>query len=267
MHDVRRPLVSQVRVKMKSGKEEQFDVKYERPPLFCFVCGRVGHGSKDCDEDEEDPNQEIKFGGWLKASPWKVGEARDTYRAGSGTSSCAKALFITKPKRGIDEQNQEKVSEVVEKLNQWDIGESQRLVQKEIKSITLEHQEEGGSMIEASSGHTETQVDDNRVSMDKLGEVPIITDGLEGGKVTPRGKKGWKRREGKGSGPKMETLITVGQKRNDRTINEMGLDELELQEMRYFKKVGVDNGGNVEANQCTADEKVAGPTNRALGGQ
>lgn len=48
--DVRKPLVFCVRVKMKNGVEEIFDVKYERPPLFCFFCGKVGHGSKDCVE-------------------------------------------------------------------------------------------------------------------------------------------------------------------------------------------------------------------------
>ena len=63
MHDVRRPLVSRVRVKMKNGVEEDFDVKYERPPLFCFICGKIGHGTKDCEEEEGDHNQEIKFGG------------------------------------------------------------------------------------------------------------------------------------------------------------------------------------------------------------
>ncbi|XP_074299289.1 uncharacterized protein LOC141630356 [Silene latifolia] len=48
-----------------------FDVKYERLPTFCYGCGLIGHGEKDCDDgpyEEED----LKFGEWLRASPWKV---------------------------------------------------------------------------------------------------------------------------------------------------------------------------------------------------
>lgn len=69
LHDVRKPLVPHVRVMMKNGIEEDFDVKYERLPLFCFFCGKVGHGTKDCDGDDDDSDQEVKYGGWLKASP------------------------------------------------------------------------------------------------------------------------------------------------------------------------------------------------------
>lgn len=49
----------------------------EKPPLFCFYCGKVSHGVKDCDDfrDEEDP--QLCYGGWLKASPWKHSRAKD----------------------------------------------------------------------------------------------------------------------------------------------------------------------------------------------
>lgn len=69
LHDVRKPFKSKVCVKMKNGEEEEFEVKYERPPLFYFFCGKVGHGTKDCDEEGDEGDQEIKFGGWMKASP------------------------------------------------------------------------------------------------------------------------------------------------------------------------------------------------------
>ncbi|KAL2935905.1 Gag polyprotein, partial [Bienertia sinuspersici] len=56
---------------MKNSVEELFDVKYERPPLFYFFCGKVGHRTKDCDNGSEEVASEVKFGVWLKASPWK----------------------------------------------------------------------------------------------------------------------------------------------------------------------------------------------------
>lgn len=46
LHDVRKPLVPTVQVKMKTGMEESFEVKYERPPLYCFFCGKVGAWDK-----------------------------------------------------------------------------------------------------------------------------------------------------------------------------------------------------------------------------
>lgn len=71
--DVRRPLVKVVKVKLRGGLEESFDVKYEHPRLYCFYCGKMGHGIKDCEEyrDVEEPMNH--FGEWLKSSPWKIG--------------------------------------------------------------------------------------------------------------------------------------------------------------------------------------------------
>lgn len=120
-HDVRDPLTTQIKVKMKNGAEEVFDVKYERPPLYCFFCGKVGHGTKDCDEENDAETQEIKFGGWLKASPWKVAGGEES-RSGP---TCAKALFITKPKGEKAKENKEKVNEMVERMNKWGLEEGE----------------------------------------------------------------------------------------------------------------------------------------------
>ncbi|XP_074289141.1 uncharacterized protein LOC141614281 [Silene latifolia] len=71
LYDIREPLKASIPIRMKGGSTSQFDVKYERLPTFCYGCGLIGHREKDCDEgpyDEED----LKFGEWLRASPWKV---------------------------------------------------------------------------------------------------------------------------------------------------------------------------------------------------
>ncbi|KAL2937083.1 50S ribosomal protein L23 chloroplastic [Bienertia sinuspersici] len=55
--DVRKPLLQSVKLKMKNGMEEFFDIKYEKPPFFCIRYGLIGHGTKDCQEyrEEEEP--------------------------------------------------------------------------------------------------------------------------------------------------------------------------------------------------------------------
>ncbi|TXG61366.1 hypothetical protein EZV62_012729 [Acer yangbiense] len=47
-------------------------LKYERLPEFCYVCGRIGHASKDCSDVEaksEDLKSDFtKYGSWMRAS-------------------------------------------------------------------------------------------------------------------------------------------------------------------------------------------------------
>lgn len=69
--DVREPLKESVKIRIRGGKVCILPVKYERLPLFCFYCGRMGHGSSECMEYSGDSTPERKFGVSLRASPWK----------------------------------------------------------------------------------------------------------------------------------------------------------------------------------------------------
>lgn len=40
---------------------------------IAFSVGKWGHGTKDCDEEDAEDEGVVKYGGWLKASPWKTG--------------------------------------------------------------------------------------------------------------------------------------------------------------------------------------------------
>uniref|UniRef100_A0A803MKN4 CCHC-type domain-containing protein n=1 Tax=Chenopodium quinoa TaxID=63459 RepID=A0A803MKN4_CHEQI len=97
--DVRKPLAKHVKLKLRGGLEELFEVKYERPPLFCFCCGLMGHGMKDCEVYRETENPVISYGAWMKASPWKSAVGGNEEGAGVDNQKTARALFVTKPKK------------------------------------------------------------------------------------------------------------------------------------------------------------------------
>ncbi|XP_074293436.1 uncharacterized protein LOC141620475 [Silene latifolia] len=88
VHDVRKPLKKYVGVRMAKGNLIEFKVKYERLPIFCYDCGRLGHGEKDCEEGPYEEG-ELQFGEELRASPWKpVKTVADTSK-GRGRSLSA----------------------------------------------------------------------------------------------------------------------------------------------------------------------------------
>ncbi|XP_058756011.1 uncharacterized protein LOC131629230 [Vicia villosa] len=93
--DLKKPLKRGTMVKYKE-KSLRVHFKYERLPTFCYICGRIGHQMKDC-EDLEDmteegfedlDEQELSYGQWLRASPLpKLGEEHRTKDSSSGTRS------------------------------------------------------------------------------------------------------------------------------------------------------------------------------------
>lgn len=68
----------------------------------------------------------------------------------------------------------------------------------------------------------ENQVMVDRELMVEKGVQHDTRDSAEEGKSQPKYKKGWRRKDGRGSGKKLEGVFVVGTKRNDREINEMG---------------------------------------------
>ncbi|XP_010674813.1 uncharacterized protein LOC104890894 [Beta vulgaris subsp. vulgaris] len=70
--DVNKPLRRIQKIKGKNGTTLTIEFKYERLPYFCFKCGVMGHGEKDCPSALDDPQDgNFGWGLWLKASPRK----------------------------------------------------------------------------------------------------------------------------------------------------------------------------------------------------
>ncbi|XP_058726827.1 uncharacterized protein LOC131598223 [Vicia villosa] len=97
--DLKEPLKHGTIVSFKD-KKIRVHFKYERLPIFCFICGRMGHQIKDCeaveelnDEGFEDiEEQDLAFGQWLRASP--LPKLTDEFKKRESSSSlCSRELF------------------------------------------------------------------------------------------------------------------------------------------------------------------------------
>ncbi|KAJ4830067.1 hypothetical protein Tsubulata_009275 [Turnera subulata] len=73
MPNVEKPLRKSLLIKKESGKEIAVSFRYEGIPNFCYICGKLGHVLKDCDDRSEESDEEERhnYGEWLRASPRK----------------------------------------------------------------------------------------------------------------------------------------------------------------------------------------------------
>jgi hypothetical protein len=96
--DLRKPLKRGTVIKSQDRSLKVY-FKYERLPNFCFVCGRIGHQLKECEEAsdleeagyEELEEKELGFGPWLRASPLPKPSYEPRKESSSG--ACSKNLF------------------------------------------------------------------------------------------------------------------------------------------------------------------------------
>ncbi|XP_010688971.2 uncharacterized protein LOC104902765 [Beta vulgaris subsp. vulgaris] len=70
--DVTKPFKRVQRIAVKSGGSVLVELKYERLPTFCYMCGVIGHIERDCLSNiVEDKDGEKQWGSWIRASPRK----------------------------------------------------------------------------------------------------------------------------------------------------------------------------------------------------
>uniref|UniRef100_A0A803MZ26 DUF4283 domain-containing protein n=1 Tax=Chenopodium quinoa TaxID=63459 RepID=A0A803MZ26_CHEQI len=86
---------------------------------------RMGHGVKDCDDGRDEDDPKLPYGGWLKASPWKHARDESNEMSVNPQSTCAKSLFITKPRTIPVALSKKKIGEVVDKLTECAISNEQ----------------------------------------------------------------------------------------------------------------------------------------------
>lgn len=94
--DVRYPLKKHVTIKLRGGEMCVCPVKYEKLPMVCFYCGKLGHGTNEC-KDTFGVDSPIKhYGAWMKASPWRPMRTEENKEKGGGKGMMGKRLFFTK---------------------------------------------------------------------------------------------------------------------------------------------------------------------------
>ncbi|KAL2902909.1 Gag-Pro-Pol polyprotein [Bienertia sinuspersici] len=72
MLDRHKPLRRLQKIRNKRGETCWVELKYERLPFFCYICGVMGHIERDCQEEEVEGDEKGRqWGAWLKASPRK----------------------------------------------------------------------------------------------------------------------------------------------------------------------------------------------------
>ena len=289
--DVRKALTKKVKVKMRGGEEEFFEVKYEKPPLYGYYCGKIGHGLKDCGECTDIDEPPTIYGGWLKASPWKRSLKEDEIKGRE--ASCAKMLFVTKPKKQVVQDVSKQMLEVVHKLDGWEISATNTCVREgaslQINDKTVADGEP--ILIKESEGREGIQVENNGAEAFLKGGQMKIGDNSELGTIDgmenrplhsglhnsyPKEEKSlkkkgsWKRVERKGEvgefkGVKGEILGGMRRKMMEKEVDHG--DPMQVDTLNSNKKRAISPNVAVELKDSMITDMVAGLTDRALGEQ
>ncbi|XP_058733417.1 uncharacterized protein LOC131605033 [Vicia villosa] len=189
--NLKKPLKRGTVVRFKE-KNLRVHFKYERLPTFCFVCGRIGHQLKDCEEVDEFSEegfenleeQDLSYGAWLRASPLPRTHEEQKKKE-SNSSSCSKILFnLSSGQSRCEEKGKGK---------EGDEGE----VNQKNTCLTLEASENVGDP-KAHEGHLKRNVLEVEAMAESFGAIDISNIGQASGKVQKDGaskKKKWTRRQ------------------------------------------------------------------------
>jgi hypothetical protein len=197
--DLRKPLKRGTIVKYQ-GKNLRVYFKYERLPTFCFVCGRIGHQIKDCEEMEgkedsefeEIEEKELLFGQWMRASP--LPKTITEVKKETSSESCGKMLFSETSNSGGGPKE----------------GNGKEIVVEQIANNITQQNPNFNKEVEKSQSEVESVAE-------SLGNVVITPQGLNQNdkgsntksKTTIKPTKKWVRKKGAKKGKTKENQLVA----------------------------------------------------------
>ena len=101
--DISKPLCRGRKVHLGEHGLRWVDLKYERLPIYCYLCGKVDHDERDCmqwvrSKDTLRP-EEKQFGPWLRATPDRVQKPQIITATTNGETNTAGNECETPPER------------------------------------------------------------------------------------------------------------------------------------------------------------------------
>ncbi|KAL2898306.1 hypothetical protein RDABS01_040088, partial [Bienertia sinuspersici] len=221
--DIQKPLKDEVKLRIRGGEHITVQVKYERLPLFCFICGKLGHGDRECDVHGNDKSPKKIFGTWMRASPWKSKVTKEGASTRSG-GEVKRRLFVVKP------MQKEKQNEEVE-------GVAKQLGSVSIINEDHTYVEERGNKLERSNAVI-LEKESEKAQREVIEKVMERGDANVNAQEGRRGKK-WNKLDREITENNQEVGVTCGMKRVDREVDEGGEEDVEMLEAGLTKKAMV----------------------------
>lgn len=282
--DVRKPVKKYVTLKMRGGETCLCPVKYEKLPLICFYCGKLGHGTNECKEVFGENSPVKQYGTWLKASPWRPMKSEKEDDGVTDSKSCAKKLYFSKKlasKKTLDTPKN-CISTVTSLLGKVDLGNTNGGTVEKVQNVLSDstggdqiHLVECGDNVNQASDYVEenkvqNDVDPNDASEDDFLGVGkgvsinatniIISDGNPQNVNIVRRVQKWKKLARERSHHKNTPLqlVPVGEKRSKCVENYDDEYTAEVDDRGNQKKRIVPM--EVDPVQPQYSENVASPT-------
>ena len=119
--DISQPL-SRGRIVRTGGSDSRWvEFKYERLPVFCYLCGRLDHDEKECLVwlSSADPitAENKQFGPWLRATPDRLQKSHVVLGQRAGESTRPGQWGARLPERDLQLRQQEVAADVRHKTN------------------------------------------------------------------------------------------------------------------------------------------------------